>query len=209
MPTIETVLQKVHRKFAKDTDYPEAASEDRLVRLDHADDGISVYEGMVEEGIYPSELYVGDGTIACGGTGTDPLPTDFLSIIRAEDQPAIIKSGNNIWIEVSAHDFIRYAQEGYSSYVFTIEGSNLRTLPAASGTIPFPYMKKHTRYETGDEATELEMKDSKFLEHYILAKVFLDNGDDTLYQSNMLEAKERLSGMKYDAIANPPKYTLL
>lgn len=201
--TVEEILKRVHRKFAKDTDYPETGSEDQLVRIDHLNDAIAEWEGKVREGIYFPEL-VSSTPITLGGTGTDALPDDFLSFIRKnnEDEDAsTIVIGSNYWVEVSLTQGLRAVAEGLSPYIFWQEGGNIRTLPAATGTIG--YLKKAMRYETGEETDEPEMRDHSFLEDYTVAKVFLDNDDQTLYQSFMSSAKEKLDRMVYAVIATP------
>lgn len=203
--TIENILKKVHRKFAKDTDYPEAGSEDLLVRLDHADDAITEYEDCAKKGYSFKEL-ITSASLTLGGTGTDALPADFLAFIRRFDMKAggftkaELLIGNCVMAEVSASEGNRLAQEGLSPNVFWVEGANIRTLPAAVGTITLPYLKKHTRYVTGIETDEPEMEDPKFIEDWVTAKVFLDNADDMLYQSFFASADEKLKDMKYNAL---------
>ncbi len=206
MTTIPDILKKIHRKFAKDTDYPEAGSEDRLVRLDHIDDAITEYEDCAKEG-YPFKELITSAPLTFGGTGTDPLESDFLAFIRRFDveedgfKKAELEIGNVICTEVTAAEGRRMEQEGLSPNVFWAEGKNIRTLPAANGTITLPYLKEHTRYATGDETTSPEMENPKFIEDYATAKVFLDNADDMLYQSFMNSAAEKLTRMKYNALS--------
>lgn len=45
------------------------------------------------------------------------------------------------------------------------------------------------------------MKDQTFIEDYVLSKLFLDNDDQSLYQSYALSAKEKLDAMLYDTVA--------
>ena len=78
---VQDILKKVHRKFAKDTDYPEEGSEDLLVRIDHLNDGIAEWENKVKDGVYWTEL-VSVTPMTLGGTGSDALPSDFLSLLR-------------------------------------------------------------------------------------------------------------------------------
>jgi hypothetical protein len=204
--TIEDILKKIHRKFAKDTDYPEAGSEDLLVRLDHVDDAISEWENCVFEGYNWKELMVAPTAFVFGGTGTDSLPADFLSFPRYFSQKtgftkAQLEIGSTIYTEVKAGEGAQMEQEGLSPYVFWIEGGNIRTLPAVSGTINLPYLKKATRYTTGAETDEPEMEIPKFIEDYAVAKIFLDNDDEDLYQSFMNSAAEKLKQMKYNALS--------
>lgn len=201
--TANTILEKIHRKFAKDTDYPEAGSEDFLVRLDYVNDAITEWENKAKEGIYWEELK-DQSTVSCGGTGTDALPTDFLSFIRknnADDDFSALVIGNEYWLEVTMAQGIRAAQEGIAPHIFWREGTNLRSLPAMSGSLALPYIRKATRYETGAETDEPEMKDQTFIEDFVLSKVFLDNDDQSLYQAYALSAKEKLDGMMYDTVA--------
>jgi len=199
--TISEILQRVHRKFAKDTDYPDAGSEDLLVRLDHADDAVSEWEDCVHEGYNWKELLVPTYAFAFGGTGTDALPGNFLSFIRPFNHASELQIGSTVYVEVKSADGERMAQQELVPYVFWIEGSNIRTLPAASGTENLPYLKKATRYTTGAETDEPEMENHKFIEDYVTAKVYLDNADDMLYQSFMNSAQEKLQRMKYNALS--------
>lgn len=203
--TIENILKKIHRKFAKDTDYPTAGSEDLLVRLDHVDDAIDEYEDCAREGYAFKEL-ITSATLAFGGTGTDALPTDFLAFVRrfdnrGENFRAELYIDSTLFTEVSTAEGRRLIQEEQEPYVFWREGANIRTLPAVSGSITLPYLKKHTRYTTGSEATEPEMENDKFIEDYVTAKLFLDNSDDVMYQSFMNSASEKLKTMKYNALS--------
>lgn len=202
--TITEILQRAHRKVSKDTDYPTAGSEDLLVRLDHVDDAISEWEDCVMEGYNWPELMVTPTAFVFGGTGTDALPANFLSFLRRFDddgfQKAEIQSESTVWSEIKAAEGEQMAHAGLSPYVFWIVGGNIRTLPAITGSIDIPYMKKATRYTTGSEATEPEMENHKFIEDYVTAKLFLDNDDDTLYQSFMSSAADKLKLMKYNAL---------
>lgn len=202
--TISTRLERIHREFAGDTDYPEAGSEDFLVRLDSVNAAITEWENKVKEGVYWEELK-DSATVSCGGTGTDSLPTDFLSFIRknnADDDFSALVIGNEYWLEVSMAQGIRAMQEGISPHIFWREGNNLRSLPAMSGSLALPYIRKATRYETGAETEEPEMKDTTFIDDFVLGKLYLKNEDDSLYQASMLSAKEKLDAMMYDTIAS-------
>ena len=198
----EEILKRVHRKFAKDIDYPETGSEDLMVRIDHLNDGVTEWENKYKDGIYWSDL-VTHVSLVCGGTGTDLLPADFLSFIRKnneDDDASVIVSGGNTWVEVTPAQGKIALDEGLSPYFFWREGENIVTIPALSGTVPFTYLRKATRYSTGTETTEPEMRDDSFLEDYALSKVFLDNSDNTLYTVYATSAKEKLDDMVYAEI---------
>lgn len=201
---IADILKKAHRKFSKDTDYPEAGSEDLLVRLDHVDDAISEWEDLVREGVNWKELITSD-TLVFAGSGSDALPVDFLAFISYFDddyyQRAELKIGEAVYIQVKSGEGRQAEQDGATPYIFWQEGTNIKTLPAASASITLPYLKKATRYTTGAETDEPEMENPKFIEDYVTAKIFLDNDDDTLYQSYMNAAGEKLKNMKYNALA--------
>lgn len=205
---VADILKKAHRDFANDTDYPESGSEELLQRVDFLNDGITEHENKVKEGIYFDELMNPSATLACGGTGSDDLPGTFLSFYRAEDEdgnhlPAVIGSGSTLWTEVSAKNGESLAQAGASPYVFWKLGSKLRTLPAASGTIAFPHMEKETRFVTGEETTEPELKDHEYLVSYVKARLYLKNNDDTLYEDAMNSANQKLDQMVYDVVLFP------
>lgn len=161
--TVDTILEKIHRKFAKDTDYPEAGSEDFLVRLDYINDAITEWENKIKEGVYWEELK-DSATVSCGGTGTDALPTDFLSFIRknnADDDFSALVIGNEYWLEVSMAQGIRSMQEGISPHIFWREGTNLRSLPAMSGSLALlhqesdPIRDRRRNGRAGDERSNL------------------------------------------------------
>ena len=197
---IAEILQKAHRKFAKDTDYPTTGTEDILVRLDHVDDAISEWENLTQEGYNWKELMT-SASLTLAGSGTDALPTDFLSFIRQFDQDSELQFGSTIYTEVKAQEGARMEQELQTPYVFWHDGGNIHTLPAVSGTITLSYLKKATRYVTGEETTEPEMANPKFIEDFVTAKVFLDNDDNTLYSAYMTQANEKLIKMKYEALS--------
>lgn len=201
---ISDILKKIHRKFSKDTNYPESGSEDRLVILDHVDDAITEWEDCVKEGYNWKELMT-SATIALGGTGEDDLPDDFLSFVHYLGEngfaPAELLIGSTIYTEIKSGSGQTAKQQGLSPYVFWQEGGKIHTLPAVSGSVELSYLKKATRYETGEETDEPEMENPKFIEDYVTAKTFLDNADDTLYQAYMNSASEKLKVMKYNALS--------
>lgn len=202
---IADIMRKAHRKFAKDTEYPETGSEDQLVMLDHVDDAIDEYEDCAREG-YPFKELITSAPVVFGGSGTDPLPGNFLAFVRRFDvtaggfQKAQLAIGSSLYAEISASEGNGLEQQGITGNVFWAEGGNIRTLPAANGSVTVPYLKKHTRYITGEETTDPEMENPKFIEDYLTAKIYLDNSDDTLYQSFFVSADEKLKKMKYNAL---------
>lgn len=198
------ILKRIHRKFAGDTDYPGTGSEERLVRLDRIDDAISEWEDCVDEGYSWKELQTSEA-VSFGGSGSDDLPEDFRAFIRHFDsnngfQMAQFMVGSATYKEVNAAKGDQYLRAGLSPYVFWHSGGKIKSLPAIIGTIELPYIKKATRYVTGDEATEPEMENPKFIEEYAIAMEYLKNGDDTLYQSHFLSANEKLQKMKYNSL---------
>ncbi|MFA5993370.1 MAG: hypothetical protein WC823_00250 [Parcubacteria group bacterium] len=201
---IEDILKKVHRKVSKDTDYPVAGSEDLLVTLDHVDDAISEWEDLVQEGYNWPELMVPPTAIVFGGTGTDALPADFLDFPSSFGDDGFERMelliGNSAYAEVSSGEGEQLALQGVTPNVYWMVAGFVRTLPAASGTVSLPYLKKATRFVTGAETTEPEMSNQKFIEDYVTAKLFLDNADDTLYQAFMNQANDKLMKMKYKAL---------
>jgi hypothetical protein len=199
---IADILQKAHRKFAKDTDYPVVGDEEFLIRLDHADDAIDEWESLVDEGYSWPEL-ITSIPFTFAGLGSDSLPVDFRAFIRTFDMQgdegfnmATLLIGGVEYTEVKAVDGEKMAQQGLSPNVFWNAGGNFRSLPALSGTIDLPYIRKATRFVTGAETTEPEMSNPKFIEDYVTAKIFLDNDDTTLYTSNMNDANGKLTKMK-------------
>lgn len=179
------ILQKVHVRYEGDTSYPTSSEEDFIVRLAHLDDATDTIEMKTKEGV-KYQFLSKEGTLACGGTGTDALPTDFLAF--ATDY---LKAGSNEYKKVSKEDGIKYGQAGYKPYCFWQEGTNLRSLPELSGSITLPYQRKLTRFTTGDETTDVD-GNPKFYQEYILSKLYLDDGDLNQYNVHANEAKEYL-----------------
>lgn len=203
--TIATLLQNAHLRKFRDVDYPEATSEDFLVRLRMADDGLNEWEKEALNGVAWPELKE-DASIAATGTGTDPEPDDFLCFMPSDEKPAIITDGANEWSEISMQEGNRMIQDGITdAYVFWREAGNIRMLPAisASGTITFPYLRKITRYPLGTEADPIEC-DTKFLEEYVIAQMFLDDKNTNTYSVHLQVAKDVLDNRKYQVITQKP-----
>lgn len=201
----DKLLEKAHRQFARDTEYPETGSEERLVMVDHYNNGLAEYEAKALEGIPFPELMVTNENLSCGGTGTDALPAQFLTFFRRRPElPAVLKVGSAFYTEVAAAEGARFVQEQYAAQVFWTEGTNLRSYPAISGSIPFPYLKKATRIETGDEITLPEIKNRYYLSDFVTSRLALDNEDDTLYQQYNNQADDKLNGMVGNVLASLP-----
>ncbi|MEF3692232.1 MAG: hypothetical protein V3574_04240 [Candidatus Moraniibacteriota bacterium] len=205
---IENLIKTIHRQFSKDVTYPEKSSEELLVIVDHINDAIEEYENCVREGYFWPELKTVETDFVFGGTGEDNLPSDFLSFMGRFSRELgscrpTIEIGGAIYEEVGANEGITRKQQGdNTSFVFWVEGGKVMTLPGANATMDLPYIKKHTRYSTGEETAEPEMANPMFIKDYALAKLFLDNEDDVLYQSYMTQAGERLKQMKYKSLNN-------
>ncbi len=202
--TIEELLNNVHIGFEKNTDYPATGEDDFIVRLNYANKGIQMWEKEAKEGVYWKPLKKQAALVATG-LGTDPDPADFLAFMPAEEKAPVISDGTNEWREVSAQDGNRAVQDGATDpYIFWREAGNIRTLPAISGTIQFPYVRKATRYPLGTELTAIEIEDPEFLEEYIVAMLYLDDDNLSQYQAHMNNAKDILSTMKYNLISKKP-----
>lgn len=199
------LLKKAHRQFSRDIEYPETGSEERLVMVDHYNNGLAQYEQKAIEGVPFPELMVTTENLSCGGTGSDPLPEQFLAFFRRRpEEPAILKVGAREYREVSAAEGAAYIQNNNPANVFWYEGANLRSFPAISGSIFFPYLKKATRITTGEETALSEIKNKYFLSDFITARLCLDNEDDTLYQQYNNDADDKLNGMVGLVLASLP-----
>jgi len=95
-------------------------------------------------------------------------------------------------------------QENINSNIFWKENGQIRTLPAISGTISFPYLRKLTRFETGLE-TDLIDTDDQFLIEYILGQLYLDDKNYNVAEVHLGKAKEILDRNKYPLIIQPPE----
>ncbi len=205
---IAELLQRVHVRFEKNVDYPASTEEDFIVRLAYADDSITEYEKKARKGTYFTPL-IKQASIAATGTGTDLLPASaglvFLDFIRGKDEngtllPAIIKSGEVQWTEVRPEDGNVQVQNNFSNYVFWQEGLYIRTVPAISGTITFPYLKKAARYPIGKESDALEIEDETYMQEYILGYLYLDDGNLNQYTAHMNNAEDSLDTMDTQTI---------
>ena len=198
IPIQEEVLNPVHVRYEKNTDYPETTSEDFLVRLGYANDGITEWEKEVKKGVFWPALKE-DASILAAGSGSDPDPADFLAFIP-EESVSVISDGTNEWREVSMRTGNRLFQQDMSSaYVFWREAGNIRTLPAISGTIEFPYLRKMTRFVTGAETTELDCS-AEFLQEYVLARLYEDDKNWNESQARMEAAKDILDSEKEEIL---------
>ncbi len=202
METIQEVLQNVHVEYEKNTDYPEASSEDFVVRLAYANRGIATWEKEARDNVQWPELKE-DGEVAANGTGLDSLPDNFFSFIRADEHPAVISDGKTQWLEVRMGEGRRMKQDNLSPNVFWIEAGKIRTLPAISGTIYFPYIRKATRYSTGVETDALDV-DPEYLLEYVLGKLYLDDKNFNIAQVHFDNAKDILDSKKYQLITGTP-----
>lgn len=199
MSTIVDVLNNVHVRFEKNTDYPASTSEDHIVRVAYSDDAISMWEKEARKGKYYKPL-ISQASIVAGGTGTDANESDFLEFMRAKEMPAVITDGLAQWMEVSAEDGNYQEQNNLENNIFWLEGANIRTLPAITGTITFPYIRKATRYPLGTEVTTLEIEDPMFIQEYDLAMLYLDDGNLNQYQAHMNNAQDILETMEYQTV---------
>lgn len=199
---IQEFLQDVHLDYEKNTDYPDTGSEDFKVRLVFTNKGIKVWEDEVNEGVYWPVLKE-TASIAAAGLGSDSLPDDFLSFMRAKESPAVIKSGEKKWTESSINDGNRMKQENLSPNVFWIEAGKIATLPVITGTIEFPYLRKANRFSTGNETDPID-PDENFLHEFVLAQLYLDDKNFDAYQVHLQAAKEHLDKKKNQLIAEIP-----
>jgi len=196
------VLQKVHVRYEKNTDYPEVGSEDHTVRLAYFDDAITNAEIEMKMGAKPLSQ-ISSASFSASGTGTEDLSTevtDFLDFVRVEDMPLYLIQDSAEWQEVAPEMGKDYEIRGLEPYVFWREGTNLRTLPAITGTVTFPYLQKLTRYPLGSETTEIVNPDPYFCIEYILGMLYLDDGEINQYNAHMNTASEILSANRVEGI---------
>ena len=199
------LFQKVHIRFEKNTDYPAPTSEDFIVRREYLDDMITMWEKEVREGVY-WDILKKTASFSASGTGTDSLATnvpDFLSFIRPDGFQAVLTAGTTEWKEVSMDEGNRLAQQGTNAYAFWIEGGTIRTLPALTGTMVFPYIREATRYPLGTETTPLEVADEHFYMEGMLAMLYLDDGNLNQYQAHMNTAVDLLDSMRFKTLMTP------
>lgn len=195
------LLQGVHVRFEKNTDYPDSTEEDHVVRVAYMNDAIDTLEKEALEGVNWDFLKT-SASMTFSGTGTDTLPSDFLTFLRVGNS-ASLKIGNATYTETSSSEGNMLANNGEKgAYVMWIEGTNLRTYPEASGTITVTYIKHATRYPLGTEVTTLEIPRPLFIQEYILANLYLDDGNVNQYNAHMNIAKDQLDTMRLNTLIN-------
>lgn len=200
--TIREALQSIHLKYEKNIDYPDDSGEDTLLRLAYAMDAIRTWAKEVKEGVFWRVLKK-DASQVATGTGEDDLPVDFLDFIHSPDSQAIIKSGETMWYQVSLEKGLRAKQDGNESYIFWVQAGKIKTLPAISGTMEFPYIKKPHEYTDIADTVEIEIDDSEFVVDYVVGRLFLDDDNMSQYNHYMSTARDLLLSMKLNHIAEP------
>ncbi len=191
----QEIIKQMHVGYAGDTEYPESGSDEMATMVRHANSAITEHERCVREGVQWPELK-NDASVACGGTGTDLHGLEFLDFFREPDGRASVSVGGSLYLVVSAQEGVRADRMGITPYYAWIEGKNLRTLPAASGTAEFKYLKKETRFSTGEETTEPEMSDPTMIVQYGIGMMRIDDEDFSQGEVNLSNAQEALRMMK-------------
>lgn len=211
MATIVDVLHKVHVRYEKNEEYPDSTSEDHVVRNAYADDAITMWESAARNGTFWKQL-ITQASIPAAGSGSDDNETDFLVFMVSKNpvgntlMPAIITDlAGTKWLEVSAADGNYRYQNNVLGNVFWLEQGKIRTFPAITGTITFPYIRKATRYPLGTELTELEIEDAMFLQEFIIAMLYLDDANMNQYNAHMNAASDLLDKMEYQTIIQKPE----
>jgi len=200
--TITQVLEAVHRKYEGDTNYPSAGSEDHTLRLEHANDGIGIWESEALDGdiIWPQLL--AQATVTAGGGGADDLPSDFLATYRHSDsQQSYCTSGDTTYRQVTAGVGQWRKKENIATEpVFWIEGDKLHTFPVATTDITLPYLRQATRYDTGTESTPIDVPDGYYLVYYVLSQLYLGDRDTAQMDYNLGRSEDLMAKMKRGAI---------
>jgi len=191
------ILQKVHIRYEGNTDYPAVGEEDHTLRVAYLDDAVSALEQEAFNGV-KFDFLRAEESLAAGGTGSDNLPTDFLSFLTD-----YIKVGSTEYVRTDKETGNFDDQADYAPYVFWKEGTKLRSLPALSGTVTYPYQKTFTRFPDGDETSTADGEGSYYIE-FILAQLYLSDGDLNQYNVHANNAKDILDAMKGEAITTAP-----
>lgn len=188
MAQINDILQRVHVKLTQSSEYPDPQSEEWLIYVAYADDAISMWENLVSEGFLWDELFTTEH-VTFSGTGSDPVPENFLAF-----------ANNTVCVNGTEYRVIKRTQaqmcSGMEPVIWT-EGRTIRTMPALSGTHPFSYIRKATRYITGTEPDPIDMSDPKMIEHFVLARAYANDNDTSGYNIAMTDADEALKKMQY------------
>jgi hypothetical protein len=206
---IETLIQRAYLRFNKSVDYPSAGSEDWLVLVEYGNMAIEAFKREAKKGT-PFESLVTSDTVVFGGTGIDTLPSDFLAFIADvnNSKPAKITDGAKIWQQISKAEGKRLDAENRkntenrSDCVFYVEGKTIKTFPAISASIEIDYLKEPIKYTTGAETDPVEIDDDEFIVEYMLAFMYLDDGNLNQYNTHFGIAQDSLDAMSTQAEAN-------
>lgn len=191
------ILQKVHVRYENNIDYPGVGEEDFIVRVAYLDDSVSALEREAMNGV-KFDFLRAEESLTAGGTGSDDLPTNFLSFLTD-----YIKVGSTEYVRTDKTTGNYDEQAGFAPYVFWKEGTKLRSLPALSGAVTYPYQRKFTRFPNGDEITTADGEGSYYIES-ILATLYLSDGDLNQYNVHANQAKDILESTKGEAITTAP-----
>lgn len=197
--TPQDILHDVHREYeGGSTDYPESTSEDFLLRLSYLNAGITAWESEAFDGTVWGELvseYPGTGA----GTGSDDLPGDFLTLLRYRGEDgtfaAELFSGGSVYFELTPAQGVRASKLGMGNF-FWISGGKIRSNPAIAGAFTLPYLRKATRFDTGEETTDVEMGIPRFLVDFILSRLYLKDRNSMGFQAAQQAAVESMRLMK-------------
>lgn len=200
--TIEEILKKIHIRYEKNTDYAQSGSEDLAIRIAYVNDALGNLEKEAREGVvFP--FLITQTTLSLSGTGTDALPSDFLTFISTKEQPAVFSLGSYVYTNASSDDGVYLTASGVETgNLFWQEGTNMRTLPPASGDISLYYQKKLPRYETGSESGDFLLTDTDYIQEYVLAYLYLDDENLNQYNAHINNAKELLENMRNVALVS-------
>ncbi len=197
---IKQILNRIHIKYAQDTDYPSSSSDDYLVRLELINDAIDEWQN--EESVTWMELFATLTDTVTGSTHT--LPTGFrfaanyLRVGSSEDKYSFVRTENVA--EALACDA--------NAKIFWITGGEgvrvLNVNPVLSGeTVKIDYYKAATKYTDGTETAEPEMTDQSFIVDRVVAELHLNDENDTQASISLQSAQQKLSGMRMKDTLTP------
>lgn len=199
---IDIALKKIHKLYENNEEYPEQSSEDYIARLEKFNSAINLWEEQVLMGTLWRELFE-SAPVTANGTGIDSAPATFL-------WPA-----GSIWIGNIEYEFVRpekarkLVKENTSKKIYWITGASgsykINSYPAIGGgtVFDFDFYKKATQFDTGAEATEIEMRNPYYGINYVLSQLYLDDENSTQADFYLNLANESMEAMKISNEATP------
>lgn len=188
--------------YEKNTEYPEASSDDYVLRLSYCNSAINVWateKHVVWQTLFTDHSFtLSNNVTQYNAPANFEWPSDFLVMVDA--------AGNETFFEYSRPEQVA-EKKAQGKYIYWITGSpgafkiNISPTPTtangfAGRTARLPYFKSATTYETGIESTVPEMTDPWFMIYWTLGLLYADDQNTVQARIMVQIAQDKLAGMR-------------